>query len=175
MREVTVSRPTTAIPGFAKTHRVALFSLTGVLGLAFAMTPKPLRADAPAGRYLVTGSSVTDTQTGLEWQSNASSSGRSWADATSYCASLADGGSAWRLPSIAEAATLIDESRTNPALDPTAFPNAPVDVFWTSSALSEYSGVYAWTISSANGGITFFTTAQLCRVRCVRSPNAAGD
>ena len=164
-----------AISGFARSHRLALLLAAGLLGLAVAVLPQPLRADAPAGRYVAMGASVVDTQTGLEWQSNVAPSALSWADATSYCASLGDGGGAWRLPTVTEAATLIDESRANPAIDATAFPNAPVDVFWTSSALSEYSGVYAWTISSANGGITFFTTAQLCRVRCVRSPGATGD
>lgn len=155
--------------GFARKDGFALRWARRLLGLALALVAQPLRADAPAGRYVVMADGVVDAETGLEWQSTISADGMSWSNATSYCASLAIGAGGWRLPSATEAATLIDESRVNPALDSTAFPNAPIGVFWTATALPEYSGVYAWTISSGNGAITFFATSQPSRVRCVRS------
>jgi hypothetical protein len=174
MREVTVSCERTVRSRMGRGRRLALLTAPALIAIGVALVSQPLHADAPPGRYVVMTSTVVDSQTGLEWQSTVAPMALDWTDAVSYCSSLTLSGAGWRLPSITEAATIIDESRLNPALDPSAFPNTPVDVYWTASALSEYSGIYAWTISSQNGAITFFAATQLGHVRCVRSLNA-GD
>jgi hypothetical protein len=138
-------------------------------GVGVAMAPQVLRADAPAGRYRAMGPSVVDTLTGLEWQVTVPAATLDWSDAALYCTSLALNGNGWRLPSITEAATLIDDNRASPALDPTAFPSTPLGSYWTGSALAGYEGIDSWTISSYDGTILFFATTQAERVRCVRS------
>src|SRR5688572_14259333 len=84
------------------------------------------KADAPPGRYILTAETVTDNVTGLMWQRNIDSVLRAWADSGTYCANLPLAGhDDWRLPSLNEFQTIIDESRANPAMDPTAFQGAP--------------------------------------------------
>ena len=54
-----------------------------------------------------------------------------WTAASTYCASV---GTGYRLPTLRELASIIDLTVTSGAkIDPTAFPNTPVDTFWTSS------------------------------------------
>src|SRR5258706_11285535 len=71
---------------------------------------------APAVRYRIANSTVYDTQTKLTWQQAIPKSLYAWADAKTYCSALSLDGSGWRLPSINELQTLVDES-TNPAID----------------------------------------------------------
>ena len=66
--------------------------------------------DATAGeRYTVADGTVFDTRTQLTWQRTFPSERYTWDDATSYCASLALPGAGWRLPSINELLTLVDD------------------------------------------------------------------
>jgi hypothetical protein len=127
----------------------------------FASAP----AGAPAGRFTTAGTgtnaTVTDTKTGLLWQQTPSSGGvsfptLSWADAKSYCASLALNGLAWRLPTVNEGLTIIDYSQqggsTTPMIDAAVFPGTPSAVFWTSTAdFGNAQGAYAVYLG---GGIT---------------------
>ena len=115
-------------------------------------------ADAPAGRYTVSAGSVTDNLTGLVWQQVVASSSYNYADAKQYCAGLTGG--TWRLPSPKELQTLVDESRKNPAIDTTAFPNTPSTNVRTS--------VSNWVVSFGDGiaGTADATTPY--SVRCVR-------
>ena len=101
-----------------------------------------------SGEFVVSadGLTVTDTITGLVWQSDGSSTRTgcsgigdevcTWAEAKAYCAGLTlDGLSGWRLPALMELTTIVDLTRTSPSIDPTAFPNTPGGggPFWTSS------------------------------------------
>jgi hypothetical protein len=79
-------------------------------------------------------------------------------------------GHAWRLPSIKEASTLVDETKVYGAIDTTAFPGtAPNQWYWSSSAwagLPERSAGGGWGINFDDG----FTGYALTQgwVRCVR-------
>ncbi len=92
------------------------------------------------------GLTVTDTITGLVWQNDVSSARTgcsgignftcTWAEANAYCGGLSLGGlSGWRLPAVMELTTIVDVTKTSPAIDPTAFPKTPSTgwSFWTSS------------------------------------------
>jgi hypothetical protein len=127
-------------------------------------------ADAPAGQYTIADGTVTDSKTGLVWQQVVPSSTYTWADAGTYCTSNAAGlpGTGWRVPSLTEIQTIVDDSRHDPAIDPTAFPGTPLDAFWTSSLLSPASAQSAWLLGSGNGGTGTNAVTFAGRVRCVR-------
>jgi hypothetical protein len=123
--------------------------------------------DATAGeRYTVTDVTVFDTRTQLTWQRTFPSDRYSWDDATSYCASLALPGAGWRLPSINELQTLVDDS-VNPSIDKQTFPETPSEYFWSSSRVID-DATRAWTTFFTNGSTYSFAKAATKNVRCVR-------
>jgi hypothetical protein len=123
--------------------------------------------DAGAERYIVSEGVVYDVQTKLQWQEQVTDDPLAWADARDYCEQLTFVGKGWRLPSVSELQTIVDETRADPSVDPMAFPNAPTDHFWTSSSVSRFSS-YVWTVSFSYGVSTFFDVNDTLRVRCVR-------
>lgn len=130
---------------------------------------QPSAAAAPDERYRIADGTVYDTQTRLTWQQAIPSSRYSWADAEAYCAELALGGNAgdtWRLPSINELQTLVDDT-TNPAIDLRAFPKTPSEYFWASSAVIDDAS-RAWTTFFTNGSTYSFAITATKNVRCVR-------
>jgi hypothetical protein len=129
-------------------------------------------ASAPAGRYVVTNGgtangTVYDTKTKLTWQQTVPSGGYDWAGAKTYCAGLNLGGTGWRLPTIKELQTIVDDSQTNPAIDTTAFPSTPSDFFWSSSLLAGSSSV-AWIVYFFAGVTGGLDVSKTYYVRCVR-------
>jgi hypothetical protein len=112
---------------------------------------------------------VLDTKTGLTWTQAVADMEKSEQDAVSYCSSLQTAGGGWRLPSVGELQSLIDESRYNPALDINAFPNAPVaDPYWSQSGYENFLG-FGWAVSFLYGITTVFTqSGQVGNVRCVK-------
>ncbi len=116
---------------------------------------------------------VTDNVTGLMWQRAVSAASYYWDDAHAYCADLALAGKAdWRVPSRIELVSLIDFTRSNPSIDPTAFPSTPSAEFWTTSP-SAGTAQYAWTVNFTTGDVKPFgnhrdVPTDALRVRCVR-------
>src|SRR5258706_9474740 len=120
-------------------------------------------SQCPPTRYQVEESGlVDDGATGLTWQQHVAptrvvdggvSQTYDWAEATTYCSAL---GSGWRLPSLTELQTIVDETRESPAIDVNVFTDTPPKgYFWTSSpqagsADGGYSG-YAWYVSFFHG------------------------
>jgi hypothetical protein len=127
------------------------------------------RADAPAGRYMVGGGVVVDTKTGLSWTQAASSTEMTEEAAQMSCATNMTAGGGWRLPSVGELQSIIDETRYNPAIDTTAFPNTPAtDFFWTQSGYESFPG-FGWAVSFLYGLTTVYQQgAQNGWVRCVK-------
>jgi hypothetical protein len=127
----------------------------------------PAGADAPEGHFEVNGGTVEDTATGLSWQRSVADENHDAQGALSYCAGLELAGNGWRLPTIKELHTLVDETRTKPAIDPKAFPGTPPAHFWTSSAVAGFSS-YAWAINFADGTDIWHPRENRHLVRCVR-------
>lgn len=125
------------------------------------------RADAPPSRYTIANGIVTDTTTLLTWQQTISASSYNWSDAQSYCVGLNLNGTGWRVPSMKELQTIVDETRTTPAIDPIAFPNTPVEFFWASSPLAG-SPSTSWVVNFNNGYSNGGDVTFMFRVRCVR-------
>jgi hypothetical protein len=154
-----------------------LFGASSALALVALVSARSVRASAPAGRYAPgagTGT-VLDTKTGLTWQAQVPSAKTTWPNAYEYCQSLSLGGlsSGWRLPSVGELLTLIDDSRWDPAIDITQFPNTPFDAYyWTSSQTSvgDLSGMnLGWTVDFGIGLTGFYYTAQQAYQQAVAS------
>ena len=127
-----------------------------------------VHADAPGGRFMPGKEIVLDTKTGLTWQQPFDGTSRDWAAAVMYCEGLElDEHDDWRLPSMKELQTIVDETRYNPAVDPNAFLNMPTDVFWTSSIWATNPS-NAWVVYFSYGYSSIRDTTYSGRVRCVR-------
>ena len=140
----------------------ALAAVGAVLGLTVSAS-----GNAPDNRYTVASGTVYDTKTKLTWQQVVPWTTYSWADAKTYCAGLSLAGTGWRLPTVKELQTILDESRTNPSIDPNAFPSTPTDWFWSSSSWAGSSSL-AWGMNFSYGGTDYGSGADPTFVRCVR-------
>ena len=142
--------------------------LTVVLGGLASVLASQSRAQAPVGRYEVSAGLVTDTQTGLVWQQTDTGSTYTFAAAHQYCADL---GGEWRVPSVKELLTLVDESRANPAVDSAVFTSIPsggnlVSCYQTSTPLAG-TGI-SWLVCFDAGRPTYDSATNAYRVLCVR-------
>jgi hypothetical protein len=111
-----------------------------------------------------TGGLVMDSATGLTWQQTVDGSSYSFDDAASHCAGL---GASWRVPSLTELQTIVDDTQVNPAIDGTAFPNTPGGFYWTSTAYAGTPGL-AWFVSFVYGNTYNDDVNDTNNVRCVR-------
>jgi hypothetical protein len=136
------------------------------------------QAVEPPNHYAVANGEVTDNYTGLVWQQQFSPATMAWSGAAGYCAGLGLNGHTWRVPSLNELATLVNEAKVSPAINATAFPKVvscgSTTWFWAAEAYAG-GGTYDWGInfcdgytgynSGASGQWNYFTTGY---VRCVR-------
>ncbi|OCK46181.1 hypothetical protein BA766_15695 [Stenotrophomonas maltophilia] len=100
---------------------------------------------------------VIDHSTGLMWavKSIGDSDGdpMSQADCEKACSELRLlGHDDWRLPTRAELAALVDETRHDPAIDTALFPGVLPRWHWTSTAAA-WSSASAWFVSFSYGGV----------------------
>ena len=137
-------------------------------------------AVAPPNQYTaVATGEVRDNYTGLVWQQDYSPATMAWTDAAGYCAGLTTGGHTWRVPSLRELATLVDEAQVAPAINRTMFPNTKSgsksnNWYWASHRAAG-NATAAWAINfddgftgfnaGASGDWNYFTAGW---VRCVR-------
>jgi hypothetical protein len=97
------------------------------------------------------GDGVLDRETGLVWSRYPDPTNTTWDNAMYNCHILVLAGRrGWRLPSLEELASLLDPTRSNPAL-PAGHPFGGVlsgqdDVYWTAST-DEMSNVFAYSLS----------------------------
>ncbi len=142
-------------------------------GNGWAMWPMPDPTTSDAGNSTSydtsSGDVVLDKVTHLMWQRNVDPTSRSWDDAQTYCACLTLGGyHDWRLATRIELVSIVDFTKSDPAIDVAAFPATPGDYFWTSSPLAG-SASTAWYVYFFDGNTHSGGTDSAYRVRCVRS------
>ncbi len=119
-------------------------------------------------RFRVDGDTVLDRMTGLRWERSPAFSLSSFEDAAVHCDGLAlDGAVGFRAPSMKELQTLVDETRTDVAIDPVAFPGASGDGYWTSTLVAEAPDS-AWLVRFSDGYSQYATVDTPNLVRCVR-------
>jgi hypothetical protein len=140
------------------------------------------QAVEPPNHYTVAAGEVTDNYTGLVWQQVYSGSTMAWSAAAGYCAALGLNGHSWRVPSLNELATLVNEAKVSPAVDATAFPSVAscgaTTWFWAAEAYAGgttydwginfcdgYTGYNAGMMTAAKTDWNYFTDGY---VRCVR-------
>jgi hypothetical protein len=111
---------------------------------------------------------VIDGATFLMWQQDDPGM-MSWGDAMAYCEGLTlSDYTDWRLPNVKEAASLLDDNRSNPAIDKTYFKNAQADRYWPSTILASNSHNWAWYVDFASGYLVYSFQSDKNYVRCVR-------
>jgi Protein of unknown function (DUF1566) len=130
-------------------------------------------ADAPVGRYTYPQDGVVyDTQARLTWQRGTDPMPETWANGMTYCQTLALAGGGWRLPSVKELQTIIDESVDTlggkAALDARAFPGAPAALDWWSSSLVADDPHAVWIVRPGGFSSTVSDPNTLGNARCVR-------
>ena len=94
-------------------------------------------------------------------------------EAGGVCAALSLNGHTWRLPSIKELSTLVNETppitKVSPAIDTATFPDTPANgPYWSSSLFNSQpaSAHNPWVINFLDGFTQYSATSA--RVKCVR-------
>lgn len=135
-------------------------------------------AVAPPNQYTaVATGEVQDNYTGLIWQAGASDATMEFSAAKGYCSGLALNGHTWRVPSLTELTTLVDEAQVAPAINRTLFPGTKSGkgIFYWASHAYVSNAAQGWGLnfddgftgydSGASGAWNSFPSSW---VRCVR-------
>ena len=116
-----------------------------------------------AQRFVVLASfanaAVLDKNTGLVWEQAPDATARTWPETIPYCVNKPVGGTrGWRLPSVAELASLIDPSLPAPFVPGTVFTGVQSASYWSATTFAGDPTV-AWFVFFRNDdvGITFKT------------------
>lgn len=108
---------------------------------------------------------VHDLATGLTWEHTLDTTRMfTWEEAAARCAARGPG---WRVPSLTELQTIIDDAREYPAIDESVFPGTPRVVFWTSTQHAESTGT-SWYVDFFYGATDADVRTRAYQVRCVR-------
>lgn len=118
----------------------------------------------PSPRFTVSATEVVDGKTGLTWQRAVAPEAKTWANAKSYCPTV---GANFRLPSVKELLTIVDFTKSDPAIDTTVFPGTRAASFWTSSPVAG-GPASAWYVGFDSGATNGLSVGETSQVRCVR-------
>lgn len=111
---------------------------------------------------------VLDTETNLVWMKEDDGYRRNHKDAMAYCKkNLAKlPGKGWYLPTRKELASLVDDTKYDPAIDP-IFTNTKSAYYWSSTPHA-YHPDCAWGVGFGNGDVSHWYTYYECYVLPVR-------
>ncbi|MEP7125809.1 MAG: DUF1566 domain-containing protein [Byssovorax sp.] len=133
--------------------------------------PASTGSGAACYRYDITDTTARDIETGLTWERASSDQPLLREDAAGRCGKLQIAGKSWRLPTIAELASILDEEKPYaPRLDPGAFPGgglAEADWYWSSTSDAVKPSAAAWSIRVLNGTVSELSSPGPAYVRCV--------
>ena len=111
---------------------------------------------------------VTDISTNLQWQDDITSVEKKWSEAIDYCEALSLGGQDdWRLPNRNELISIVDHSKSSPAIKENIFHNIASSNYWSSSSSASNSS-NAWRVSFENSYVKVSRKTSSYYVRCVR-------
>jgi len=122
----------------------------------------------PYPHYVQVGAGeVQDVLTGLVWAQQSHLESLAQSDAVAYCAALGLNGHSWRLPSVNELSSLVDDNppiaKVSPAIDQCVFPDTPQNAYYMSSSTS---GGSPWALNYQDG---YDSSSQSTGyARCVR-------
>lgn len=169
------SRVSASSPTFAWTVRFG----SGDIRVEPKTVPGRVRCVRPAGapkcyaqrfeaRTVGTVSSVYDAATGLTWQRQENGSSAGGAQSKATCTALGNG---FRMPSIKEFESIVDDTRT-PAVDPAVFQGQLEGCTWTADLSDQVSPIPGtqvyWYIQLTSGSTSTLTEDEGCNVRCVK-------
>ena len=120
-----------------------------------------------------TGNLVKDERNAIYWQDTEASkvSSEDWDDAELYCDQLVlNGLEKWRLPTFRELFSIVDYTRSNPAINP-LFTHVDEGTYWTSTDFSPTTS-RAWTIDFRTGKTYYNYKTTNHAVRCVKAISA---
>jgi hypothetical protein len=119
---------------------------------------------------------VTDTSTGLMWQKETTPEDRkNWEEALSYCENLTLGGHTdWRLPTIKELCSLVDYTRSKPAINTTYFPDTVASFYWSSTTDASHPN-WAWVVHFWSAVDYEYDKGNNSYVRCVRGGQSVSN
>ena len=124
--------------------------------------------------YVLGGEAVLDKETGLVWAKNANLDGqKNWEDAISYCIRLIIGDRrGWRLPTIAELSSLVDQSQPGiPKIPPGFFDNVQTNFGYWSSTQAIHDAGACWYVYMYNGNADTYGSGIPLYVWPVRGSN----
>jgi hypothetical protein len=112
---------------------------------------------------------VIDHVTGLMWQQSANVSPRIWDYAMTYCENLTLAGyTDWRLPTRIELQSIVDYTRSFPAIDTAVFTGTPDQYSYWTSTLRAAASNSGWVIEPGTGIIIYEAKSYSGYSRCVR-------
>ena len=121
-----------------------------------------------SSHYEMEANEVRDIGTGLRWQRTPPNKSLTFEGARAYCHRLTlSGTKGWRVPTLGELLTLIDERASVPMVDREAFPSTSGEPFWTSSGFANGNEL-AWYVRFDQGTGLYGRLIESFRVRCVR-------
>jgi hypothetical protein len=141
-----------------------------------AVDPRFCKLDALGNELpadAATWSQVLDRETGLIWLADPLARAP-WKKAIAAAAECAEGGFAWRAPTIREQLSLVDYERFDPAIDTTFF-RGEAAWFWTSTPDASSPGAFAWFVAFSGGYAYYDDQGSRGFVRPVRSVAAPGQ
>ena len=112
---------------------------------------------------------VLDRNTGLVWERAPRHDSRRWFSGQYECLRATTGGQmGWRMPSISEMTSLLDPSRTNPALpEGTPFDIGGQAFFWTATRRAGFTDL-AWGVNVRDGFVDDYEFSLQVSSWCVR-------
>ncbi len=119
--------------------------------------------------FTKSGDVVTDSATGLAWQDNNETNGtqKTWQEAIDYCEALSlDTHDDWRLPNVNELKSIVDRSKSNPAIV-TGFEYVQSGYYWSSTSVVGVEDL-AWIVVFNYGHVNGHNKDDSRYVRCVR-------
>ncbi len=147
----------------------------GDWNVAVGSTPfmaRCVRGAPLAGSLQLAAGVVTDSMTGLAWQASALSDAPvRWTEALAYCESLSLAGKDdWRLPSIKELATIVDEGATDGPVIGASFGVDIAAQYWSSTPAPPFAGIpFAFTLETSFGISPRRQLTENVAARCVRT------
>ena len=123
----------------------------------------------PRFELVMGGAAVLDKETGLVWERSPDTSTRTWNSACIHCYTREIANrKGWRLPTVEELASLVDNDNSNPAL-PTGHPFNVLqsDYYWSSTTRAGNTG-FAWDVGFGNGVLSGYDKSAPDCVWCVR-------
>jgi hypothetical protein len=110
---------------------------------------------------------VQDNVTGLRWQRFPSDL-VTQAEAVTFCGGLTLASVRWRVPTVLELGSIVDETRRDPALDPVFLTRASGggDLYWSSTVVRAAPGNY-YRVDAQLGYVRGASVSNRLVVRCV--------